>query len=126
LVLTAVFGILAASLAIVGIYSVMSYTVAQRTRELAIRSALGASHRGLLRLVIREGFVMSAIGIAAGLGGALAASRVIQTLLYQVSPTDPLVFAVTAAGVALAAVFGYLVPAFRASRVEPVVALRSE
>jgi ABC-type antimicrobial peptide transport system permease subunit len=76
--------------------------------------------------VIREGFVMSAIGIAAGLGGALAASRVIQTLLYQVSPTDPLVFAVTAAGVALAAVFGYLVPAFRASRVEPVVALRSE
>jgi putative ABC transport system permease protein len=125
-VLTAVFGILAASLAIVGIYSVMSYTVAQRTRELAIRSALGASHRGLLRLVIREGFVMSAIGIAAGLGGALAASRVIQTLLYQVSPTDPLVFAVTAAGVALAAVFGYLVPAFRASRVEPVVALRSE
>lgn len=67
-VLTAIFGILAASLAIIGIYSVMSYTVAQRTRELAIRAALGAAHGGLLRLVLREGFIMSAIGIAAGLG----------------------------------------------------------
>ena len=66
-VLTALFGVLAAVLAIVGIYSVMSYTVAQRTRELAIRSALGASHSGLLQLVLREGFIMSAIGIAAGL-----------------------------------------------------------
>jgi putative ABC transport system permease protein len=125
-VLTAVFGILAASLAIVGIYSVMSYTVAQRMRELAIRSALGASNRGLLRLVLREGFVMSAIGIVAGLAGAIGASQVIKALLYQVSPTDPLVFALTAAGVAAAAVLGYLVPAFRASRVELAVALRGE
>ena len=125
-VLTAVFGILAAALAIVGIYSVMSYTVAQRTRELAIRAALGASHRGLLGLVMREGFKLSAIGIAAGLAGALAASRLIRALLYEVSPTDPGVFAMTAAAVALAAVLGYLLPAFRASRVEPAVALRSE
>jgi putative ABC transport system permease protein len=125
-VLTAVFGILAASLAIVGIYSVMSYAVAQRMRELAIRAALGASNGGLLRLVLREGFVMSVIGIGAGLAGALGASQIIQTLLYRVSPTDPLVFAVTAAGVAFAAVLGYFVPAFRASRVDPAVALRSE
>jgi ABC-type antimicrobial peptide transport system permease subunit len=125
-VLTAIFGLLAAALAIVGIYSVMSYTVAQRTRELAIRSALGASHQGLLRLVLREGFIMSVIGIAIGLAGAFGASRMIRALLYQVSPTDPAIFALTAAAVAGAAVLGYLIPAFRASRVEPAVALRSE
>jgi putative ABC transport system permease protein len=125
-VLTTIFGLLAAALAIVGIYSVMSYTVAQRTRELAIRSALGASHGGLLRLVLREGFIMSAAGIAAGLAGAVGASQLIRALLYQVSPTDPFVFALTAMGVAGAAVLGYLMPAFRASRVEAAVALRAE
>jgi ABC-type antimicrobial peptide transport system permease subunit len=124
--LTALFGVLAAALAIVGIYSVMSYTVAQRTRELAIRSALGASNSGLLGLVLREGFVMCAIGIAAGVGGAIAASRLLRVLLYQVSPTDPAVLALTAAGVAAAAGLGYFIPAVRASRVEPAVALRSE
>jgi putative ABC transport system permease protein len=125
-VLTTIFGILAASLAIVGIYSVMSYTVAQRTRELAIRSALGASNGGLLRLVLREGFIMSAVGIAAGLAGGFGASQLIRALLYQVSPTDPFVFGLTAVAVAAAAVLGYLIPAFRASRVEPAVALRGE
>jgi ABC-type antimicrobial peptide transport system permease subunit len=104
----------------------MSYTVAQRMRALALRSALGASDRGLLRLVLREGFVMSGVGIAAGLAGAFGASRLIRALLYQVSPTDPTVFAITAAGVAAAAVLGYLVPAFRASRVQPAAALRGE
>jgi putative ABC transport system permease protein len=125
-VLTAVFGLLAAALAIVGIYSVMSYTVAQRVRELAIRAALGASHRGLLGLVLRDGFIMSITGIAFGLAGAFAASRLIQALLYQVSPTDPFVFAMTAVAVAVAAALGYLVPALRASRVQPAVALRAE
>ncbi len=104
----------------------MSYTVAQRMRELAIRSALGASNNGLLQLVLREGFVLSAIGIAVGLAGAFGASRLIRALLYQVSPTDPLVFALTAAGVAAAAVLGYVIPAFRASRVDAAVALRGE
>jgi predicted permease len=125
-VLTALFGVLAASLAIVGIYSVMSYTVAQRTRELAIRSALGASGQGLLALVLRDGFVMAAIGIVVGLAGAVAASRLLRALLYQVSPTDPVVLAATTAGVALAALLGYFVPAMRASRVQPAVALRGE
>jgi putative ABC transport system permease protein len=124
--LTTFFGALAAVLAIVGIYSVMSYTVAQRLRELAIRSALGASHNRLLKLVLREGFTMSAIGIGAGLLGAMAASQLIQSLLFQVSPTDPIVFGLTAGAVAAAATLGYLVPAFRASRVEPAVALRSD
>jgi predicted permease len=125
-VLTGLFGLLAAILAILGIYSVMSYTVAQRTRELAIRSALGASNGGLLQLVLREGFVMSGIGIAAGLVGALSASRLVRALLYQVSPTDPAVLGATAALVAAAAALGYLIPALRASRVAPAIALRSE
>ena len=124
--LTALFGVLAAALAIVGIYSVMSYTVAQRTRELAIRAALGASNQGLLSMVLREGFLMTGIGIAAGVGGAIAASRLMQALLYQVSPTDPLVLTGTALGVAVAALLGYMLPAMRASRVEPAVALRAE
>jgi putative ABC transport system permease protein len=124
--LTALFGVLAAVLAIVGIYSVMSYTVAQRVRELAIRSALGASNNRLLKLVLREGFTMSAIGVGAGLAGAMGASRLLQSMLYQVSPTDPVVFGLTAVAVATTATLGYLVPAFRASRVQPAVALRSE
>lgn len=124
--LTALFGVLAATLAIVGIYSVMSYTVAQRTRELAIRAALGASNQGLRSMVLREGFVITAIGIVAGVGGAIGASRLLQVLLYQVSPTDPIVLSATAAGVALAALLGYFIPAIRAARVEPAVALRAE
>jgi putative ABC transport system permease protein len=124
--LTALFGLLAASLAILGIYSVMSYTVAQRTRELAIRSALGASHRGLLQLVLREGFMMSVAGITVGLVGAFAASRLLGALLYQVDPRDPAVFAITAAGVAVTALIGYVIPALRASRVAPATALRAE
>jgi putative ABC transport system permease protein len=124
--LTALFGVLAGALAIVGIYSVMSYTVAQRTRELAIRSALGASNQGLLGLVLREGFVMTGVGILVGVAGALAASRLLQVLLYEVSPTDPVVLGGTALGVTGAALLGYLVPALRASRVQPAAALRAE
>jgi predicted permease len=121
--LTALFGLLAAVLAVVGIYSVMSYSVAHRTRELAIRAALGASSRGLLRMIVREGFLVSAIGIALGLAGALAAARLLGSLLYQVTPTDTAVFTITALCVALSALLGYLVPAMRAARVDPVAAL---
>lgn len=121
--LTAVFGLLAAVLAVVGIYSVMSYSVANRSRELAIRAALGASSSGLLRMIVGEGLLVSAIGIGLGLAGALAAARVLGTLLYQVTPTDSPVFTVTAICVALSALLGYLVPAVRAARVDPVAAL---
>jgi len=124
--LTSLFGVLAATLAIVGIYSVMSYTVAQRTRELAIRSALGASHQGLLHLVLREGFIISAAGIALGLAGANAAARLLSALLYDVSPHDPAVLTATAATVAAMALLGYLIPAVRAARIDPSAALRSE
>jgi putative ABC transport system permease protein len=124
--LSVLFGALAAALAILGIYSVMSYTVAQRERELAIRAAVGASRSSLLSMVLREGLILSAAGIAAGAVLAFAASGVLRNLLYQVSATDPLVFAGSAFGLAAVALAGYLIPAARASRVEPVVALRGE
>jgi putative ABC transport system permease protein len=124
--LSVLFGVLAAALAILGIYSVMSYTVAQRERELAIRAAVGATRASLLSMVLREGLILSGAGIAAGALLAFAASGVLRSLLYQVSATDPIVFAASAVGLAAIALAGYLVPAARASRVEPVVALRSE
>ncbi len=124
--LSVLFGVLAAALSILGIYSVMSYTVAQRERELAIRAAVGANRSSLLSMVLREGLVLSGAGIVAGALLALGASRVLGSLLYQVSATDPVVFIGSAAGLAAIALAGYLIPATRASRVEPVVALRSE
>jgi predicted lysophospholipase L1 biosynthesis ABC-type transport system permease subunit len=124
--LSVLFGMLAAALAILGIYSVMSYTVAQRERELAIRAAVGASRSSLLSMVLREGLLLSGAGIAAGAVIAAASSSVLGSLLYEVSATDPIVFAGSAVGLAAIALAGYLIPAARASRVEPVVALRSE
>jgi predicted permease len=124
--LSVIFGALAAALAIVGIYSVMSYTVAQRMRELAIRSAIGASRSMLLGAVVREGLTLSVAGIVAGVVLALAASGVLGALLYDVRATDPVVFVLSAAGLAAVAVAGYFIPALRASRVEPVSALRGE
>jgi putative ABC transport system permease protein len=124
--LSVLFGALAATLAILGIYSVMSYTVAQRERELAIRAALGASRTTLLALVMREGLVLSAAGLVAGAVLAWTGSGMLRALLFETSATDPWVFAGAAAMLALAAGAGYLLPATRASRVAPVTALRSE
>jgi putative ABC transport system permease protein len=124
--LSVLFGILAAVLAILGIYSVMSYTVAQRQRELAIRAAVGATRASLLSLVLREGLWLSGIGIAAGTVIAFASSGVLRSVLYDVSATDPFVFIASAFGLATIALAGYLIPAARAARVEPVTALRSE
>ncbi|HYB95265.1 MAG TPA: FtsX-like permease family protein, partial [Vicinamibacterales bacterium] len=124
--LSVLFGVLAAALAILGIYSVMSYTVAQRERELAIRAAVGATRSTLLSMVLREGLVLSATGIVAGVILALASSGLLRSLLYDVSGRDPMVFAMSAIGLTGVAMAGYLIPAARASRVEPVTALRSE
>jgi putative ABC transport system permease protein len=124
--LSVLFGALAAALAILGIYSVMSYTVAQRERELAIRAAVGASRSSLLSMVLREGLILSGAGIAAGALIAFASSSLLRSLLYEVSATDPMVFAGSALGLAAIALAGYVIPASRASRVEPVTALRSE
>jgi putative ABC transport system permease protein len=124
--LSVLFGVLAAALAILGIYSVMSYTVAQRERELAIRAAVGANRSTLLAMVMREGLVLSGAGIIAGAVIAFASSSVLRSLLYQVSATDPLVFIGSALGLAGIAIAGSVIPAARAARVEPVTALRSE
>jgi predicted permease len=120
------FGALALALAAVGLYGVMGYAVAQRTKEVGIRMALGAGRWGILGMMVGEALVPVLVGIAVGIGGGLAATGVVASLLFGVAPGDPLsfVFAVVAMlGVALLAA---AIPARRASRVEPVVALRHE
>ena len=126
--LSALFGALAAALAILGIYSVMSYTVAQRERELAIRAAVGASRSTLLSLVLREGLLLSAAGIAAGALIAFAASGVLRHACCTTSarPIRSVFVALGGRTGAWLRLAGYLIPATRASRVEPVMALRSE
>ena len=119
------FGLL---LACVGLYGVMSYTVTQRTNEIGIRMALGAERRHVVRLVMREVGLLMALGIGAGLGVALAVTRLatLFTLLFDLAPTDPATIALATLLLAgVAALAGYL-PARRASRVDPLVALRYE
>jgi ABC-type antimicrobial peptide transport system permease subunit len=124
--LSVVFGVLAAVLAVLGVYSVLSYAVAQRTCEFAIRAAVGASRTTLVTMVLREGAMLTGIGIVGGTVVALQASGLLRRLLYGVSETDPAVFALAAMGLALAAAAGYLIPATRAARTDPIVALKGD
>jgi putative ABC transport system permease protein len=124
--LTAIFALLAAVLASLGVYSVISYSVAQRTRELGVRVALGADGRRVAGLVVKEGLLLAGAGIALGIAGALVLTRSLETLLYEVSPTDPLVLAGTCLGVLLVAFVACYLPARRAMKVDPMVALRAE
>jgi putative ABC transport system permease protein len=120
------FSAVALLLAVIGIYGVAAYVAAQRTREIGIRLALGATRREIGRLVVRQGASPVAAGVVAGLGLALWAGRLAGALLYDVSPRDPLTFVAVAAILALAGIAATYVPARRAARVDPVAALRHE
>jgi predicted permease len=127
--ITALFGAFAALaliLGIIGIYGVISFFVGQRTREIGIRMALGAQRRDVLKLVVNEGLWLTLTGIVVGLLAAFALTRFLGTLLYGVSATDPLDFAAVAALFAVVALAACYVPARRAMRVDPLVALRHE
>jgi ABC-type antimicrobial peptide transport system permease subunit len=124
--LLGVFAGLAVFLGAIGIYGVISYGVAQRTRELGIRSALGAARTDLLRLVIREGMLMAGLGLVIGLIAAFGLTRFLQSMLYGVSPTEPATLIAVTALLALVALLACVVPARRAAGIDPAVALREE
>jgi putative ABC transport system permease protein len=124
--LLSVFAAAALLLAAVGIYGVMAFSVAQRTQEIGIRLAMGAQSRGIERLVLRRGMVMALAGVAAGTLGALVLTRFLQSFLFEVSASDPLTFAGVAALLSLVALAACYIPARRAMRVNPIVALRYE
>jgi putative ABC transport system permease protein len=118
------FAALAFVLAAVGIYGVVSYSVAQRTREIGVRMALGARQTDVLSLVLVEGFRLTMLGVVLGLAGAVAATRLLTDLLFEVKPTDPITFISLATLLAVVALFASYIPARRATKVDPLVALR--
>ena len=126
MMLLAAFAALALSLASVGIYGVLSYFVVQHTQEIGVRLALGAQRRSILFLVMRKGMTLASAGIALGLFGAFAMTRLMSSLLYEVSAADPVTFAAVAALLSAVAMSACYVPAWRAMRVDPIVALREE
>lgn len=121
-----VFGLLALGLAAVGLYGLLSYAVARRAHEIGVRKALGAPTAGIVGIVVRGGLGMALPGLGIGVGVALGASRLIASQLYGVSPRDPMIILLAVAGLVVTAVIACLLPARRATRVDPVVALRAE
>jgi putative ABC transport system permease protein len=124
--LLGMFAAIAVGLAAIGIYGMMAYSVTQRTREIGIRMALGASHKAVLRLVLRQSTVLTAIGLAAGLAGAAGTTRYLQGLLFGLTPLDPSTFLVVSLAFVGVAMLASYVPARRAMQVDPLVALRHE
>ena len=125
-VLSSAFAALATVLAAIGLYGVLAYTIAQRTREIGLRMALGAAPERVRRMVLSQVGIMTAIGGAIGLAAAIAIGRVAESLLYELKGWDPLVLAASAIALAIVALCAGLVPAIRASRIEPMIALRYE
>jgi putative ABC transport system permease protein len=124
--LMTVFATITLALAAIGIYGVVAYSVARRTREIGVRMALGATPWGVLALVVRRGSRPVVVGIAVGLAGAFALTRVLEGMLFGVTASDPLTFAGGVVALSAVAVVASFIPALRAARVDPVTALRQE
>jgi putative ABC transport system permease protein len=124
--LVGVFAVVAIALAAIGVYGVLAYAVSQCTREIGIRIALGAPRGRVLRLVLAQGSLISAVGIVVGFGGAALLAGSLKTLLYDIPPFDPATFAAVATLLGIVALLACLVPALRATRIDPIVALRTE
>ena len=123
-VLVSLFSLLALILAAVGLYGVLAYSIAQRTREIGVRMALGAQSQNILGSIIRLGFKIVGVGLAIGIAGAIGLTRLIQSMLCGVSGTDPVALLTAVVVLGLAAFLACLVPALRATRIDPITALR--
>src|SRR5262249_8993274 len=121
-----IFGVVAVMLASVGVYGVLAYSVSQRTQEIGVRMALGASRQNVFGLVVGYGLKLALAGIVLGVAAAFGTTRVVASFLYNVTPTDPLSFSATAVFLLLVALAASYVPARRATAVDPMVALRVE
>jgi len=126
MVLLAAFAMIAVLLAAIGVYGVLAYLVSQRTQEIGLRLAIGATPEDVVRLFLREGVTLTLVGLFAGLAGAFAAGRALTTLLFGVTATDPITYVVVAGALGLAALGASYIPARRAATLDPMAALRTD
>jgi putative ABC transport system permease protein len=126
MLLLTIFAGLALTLAAIGIYGLMSYTVEQRMQEIGIRLALGAGARDMLTMVVRQGMLLAGVGLVIGLGAAYGLTRLLASLLFGVKTTDPVTYAAVAVVLTSVALFASYIPARRATKIDPLIALRYE